>query len=373
MLLPVHVTGGRVKMASDTPLFVLHVIGLAGFLWLGLYVVARGQRSAVSTLTGSTALATALFFLYGCALEVLHDGPAGVWLALDRLGWFCDVLPMTLWLHLSLCLNPHTTTVSWRQPLLWANYGAAALIVILGTGTNLVRDYVTFLRDPAGPLYGLYTGYLLICTGLAAVNLAALLRGAGAHRQENTAQAQAPVLRSEVRLLVGGALCFLGGSGYQSLRELLHATWPELATYLLLLTGLGAVLATVAVRSGMLLGVDVRRDFLSSATVLAGLLAALLILVGGLIGFDDARARWLIIGLVAVLTPFHPLSDRMREWLDSVFFSAAVRDERAAARAYIGALATPPAGPSPDLATCKQFDDAVRRALTLCWPESASA
>jgi len=142
---------------------------------------------------------------------------------------------------------------------------------------------------------------------------------------------------------VGGALCFLVGSGYESLRELLHIVWPELATYLLLLAGLGAVLATVAVRSALLLGINVRRDFLYSATVLAALLAALLILTGGLVGFDDARSRWLIVGLVAVLTPFHPLSDRMRDWLDGAFFSAAVREERAAARAYIEALATPPA------------------------------
>ena len=245
----------------------------------------------------------------------------------------------------------------------WIGVGTA-LIVILGTATNLVRDYVTFLRDPAGPLYGLYTGYLLICTGLATVNLVALLRGAGVRRQVTTAWPQAPVSSVDVQLLVGGALCFLVGSGYQSLRELLHASWPELATYVLLLSGLGTVLGAIAVRSALLLGLDVRRDFLYSATVLAGLLAALMIPVGGLVGFDEARGRWLIIGLVVVLTPFHPLSDRMRAWLDGVFFSAAVREERAAARSYIGALATPPVGPSPDLATCKQFDDAVRRALT---------
>ncbi len=366
MMVPVDVPApeGMVRMASETPLFVLHVIGLAGFLWLGLYVVARGQRSTVSVLTGSTALATALFFLYGSVEEALHDGPASVWLTLDRFGWFCDVLPITLWLHLSLCLNPHAVSGRWRQPLLWANYSAAALIVILGTGTNLVRDYIAIHHDPAGPLYGLYTGYLLICTGLAAINLVALLRVTATHHQETAAPSLTPVSALEARLLVGGALCFLVGSGYESLRELQHAAWPEFVTYLLLLTGLGAVLATVAVRSALLLGIDVRRDFLYSATVLVALLAALLGLAGGLIGFDDARGRWLIIGLLAVITPFNPLSDRVREWLDRVFFTDAVREERAAARAYIGALATPPAGPSPELATCKQFNDAVRRALT---------
>ena len=350
-------------MASETPLFVLHVIGLAGFLWLGLYIVARGLRSPVSVLTGSTALATTLFFLYGCVEEALHDGPAAVWLALDRFGWFCDVVPVTLWLHLSLCLNPRAASARWRQPLLWANYGVAAFIVILGTGTNLVRDYITFSPRPGWTL--LWAVHRLPSdmywsgdgqpgrTTARRRNTPAGDRGAGAC-----------VRFLEVRLLVGGALCFLAGSGYESLRELLHASWPELVTYLLLLTGLGAVLATIAVRSALLLGIDVRRDFLYSATGLVALVAALLGLSLGLIGFDNARGRWLIIGLVVVITPFHPLSDRMRGWLDRVFFSTAVQEERAAARAYIGALATLPVGPSPELATCKQFDDAVRRALT---------
>ena len=48
------------------------------------------------------------------------------------------------------------------------------------------------------------------------------------------------------------------------------------------------------------------------------------------------------------------------------------RPRRAAARAYAEALATQPAGPSPDLASRKRFDDAVRRALEITPPELAS-
>src|SRR5437868_3025480 len=93
-------------MAAETPLFLLHVIGFAGFLWLGLYVFARGQRGSVATLTCLSSSATCLFFLYGAILMSLHDGPADLWLAIDRLGWACDVLPIALWLHLSIRLNP---------------------------------------------------------------------------------------------------------------------------------------------------------------------------------------------------------------------------------------------------------------------------
>jgi len=168
----------------------------------------------------------------------------------------------------------------------------------------------------------------------------------------------------EVRLLVAGAFCFLVGSGYESLRELLHTTWSEIGAFLLLLAGLGAVAAAVAVRSALLLGTDVRRDFLYSVTGLTVLLAPFLVITGALTGFDDARRRLFAIAIAALITAGHTLYDKAREWLDAAFFPAPVREERAAARAYAEALATAPAGPSPDLASRKLFDDAVRRALT---------
>jgi hypothetical protein len=345
-------------MAAETTLFLLHVIGFAGLLWLGLYGIARGRLGGVAMLTTITALASSLFFLYGGILESLFTGPADVWLAIDRLGWFCDVLPLALWLHLSLRLNPFATGASWARAVLWADYSLCALIVFLGTATDLMRHYVALGQDPSGPLYGLYTGYLLVCTAVATVNLAAV-RGRGASSEE-----VAPVSPVVMRLLVVGALCFLAGSSYESFRALLQADWPELAAFALLLAGLGAVAATVAVRSALLLGTDVRRDYLYSATGLAALLAPFLIITGALVGFDDPRRRCLVLAITALITILHTLGGRAREWLDAAFFSLPVREERAAARAYLEALAAPPAGPSPELATRKQFDDAVRRALT---------
>src|SRR5947209_7806826 len=50
-------------MPGETALFLVRLVGFAGFLWLGLYVVTRGDRGHVATLFGLTALATAGFFL----------------------------------------------------------------------------------------------------------------------------------------------------------------------------------------------------------------------------------------------------------------------------------------------------------------------
>src|SRR5439155_18955538 len=162
-------------MFGETALFLLRVVGFAGFLWLGLYVVTRGDRGHVATLFGLTALATACFFLSVGLLSAARDGPATV--PISRASWWASVVPVALWLHLSLDLNPHTARTRWRKPVLWAAYGAATLLALLGTATNLVRDYGgTAAGHPvaAGPAYALYVAYLLACVGLAAVNFGVL-------------------------------------------------------------------------------------------------------------------------------------------------------------------------------------------------------
>lgn len=161
-----------------------------------------------------------------------------------------------------------------------------------------------------------------------------------------------------------GALLFLIATVYIALRFLLNSDWAETPPYVLLLAGLGAVGAAVAVRSALLLGRDVRRDFLYSFTVVAVLLALYLVTDGLLVGFATVAHALFALSLTALIVASHTLYDPGRNLLDRVFFTPVVREERAAARAYAEALAAPPAGPHPDLATCKAFDDAVRRALT---------
>ena len=65
-------------MAEMTPLFIVHVLGFAGFLWLGLYALARGDGKDIAAVTGIAALASACFFLSGGLLMALRGGPETV-------------------------------------------------------------------------------------------------------------------------------------------------------------------------------------------------------------------------------------------------------------------------------------------------------
>ncbi len=343
------------------PLYVLHLLGFAGFLWLGLYALSRGDGREISTLTGLAALCTACFFCAGGVLIAAHGASWSA--AINRATWWADVLPIALWLHLSLLLNPHNLSARRRREALWANYGAAALLILVGMATNALNDYS---RQPvsAGPLWPLYLAYVALGTGGAAANFAALrpsrLRSRVLVREGETAGPPGP----GGALLLAGALCFVLGAGYLALDILLQRPWPELPAYGLLLVGLGAVGATVTVHGALLLGKDLRRDALYSAAGLAVLLALSLAALLPLIGVADLRHGLFALLLAALLTATHTLFDATRDWLDAAFFSPAVREERAAGRAYVTALAVPPVGPPPDLGTVKAFDDAVRRALT---------
>src|SRR5256714_693270 len=368
-------------MSGETALFLVRLVGFAGFLWLGLYVVTRGDRGHVALLFGRRPRAPAGFFLSVGLLSAARDGPATV--PISRASWWASVVPVALWLHLSRDLIPGTPRTRWRRPVLWVAYGAATLLVLLGTATNVVRDYSTTVAGhpvAAGPAYALYVAYLLACVGLAAVNfgvlamrvshtagwtgasLVAASSGAPGAADEDAIGTE--VRGVEVRLLAVGALFFLLGAGYIALNVLLRYPWSQLLGYALLLVGLGALGAAVAMHSALLLGNDVRRDVVYSLVGLAALLALYLGGVGVLTGFDDVRHRLVAIFLAALVTSGHTLRDAARAWLDRAFFTPAVRRERAAARAYADVLAVQPVGPHPDLGTAKAFDDAVRRALT---------
>ncbi|HWE61467.1 MAG TPA: hypothetical protein VHB98_07135 [Chloroflexota bacterium] len=355
-------------MTADTANFLVHLLGFAGFLWIGLYVLARGDAGRVASLTGLTALLTACFFFFNGLLSLVH-GQAAV--GLNRASWWASVLPVTLWLHLSLYFNPRAAQAPWRIPLLRLNYAVGAALAVLGMATTWFRDYHHPVGDrpvTAGPLFPLYILYLLLSAGFAAYNLSRMGVATGntvaPAAQDGDVRAQAAAPAGEVRLLVVGAVCFLIGAGYLALNELPGIHWYTLPGPLLLLVGLGAVGATVALRSAVLLGKDLRRDFLYSFTNLLLLLLPSIVVFGTLVGFRDAQRGLAALLLIAIVTTGYTLYDSVREWLDRAFFPPVVREERAAARAYEEALATQPAGPNPELATRKAFDDAVRRALT---------
>jgi hypothetical protein len=362
-------------MSETTANYLLHLLGFAGFLWIGLYVLARGDRGPIASLTGLTALVTACYFFFNGLSDVSGMGQVSV--TINRIGWWTSVLPATLWLHLSLRLNPHAAHATWRMRVLWVNYALGVALVVLGTVSDLLRDYhhpVPSRSVVAGPLFPIYIVYLVAAAGFAAYNLsrmgaadpgAATITAPAGTAREVPPAALGPVMPlGEVRLMVAGATCFVIGAGYIAIGELPSVSLHELPAYVLLLVGLGAVGVTVALRSALLLGKDLRRDFLYSFTNLLILVVPSIAVLGAIEGFADVRHGLAALLLIGIFTTGYTLYDTLREQLDKVFFTPVVQEERAAARAYEEALATQPAGPNPELATRKAFDDAVRRALT---------
>lgn len=359
-------------MAQETPLFIIHLLGFIAFLWHGLYVLTRGKRTGVSRLTGVTAIFTGALFLTGGLEEIVHQSPLVQRALLGRLDWCFSVIPAALWLRLSMQLNVRAVALR-NKSVLYGAYGAAVLLVILGSATNLVRGYDTDGKlYTAGPLYLVYVIFVVSCAGLAVVNFMQMRAPVGESTAEGRPDAAeagnrvAAVYSSEVRMLILGGICFLLGVGYNTVLQLSNHLNPILGApaWALLLIGLCAVGGTVGVQSNLLLGRDMRRDFLYNFTGLLILVGPMLVVIAVVVGLDSERARLLSLlvgGLVAI---GHTLYDIERQWLDKVFFTPVVQEERAAARAYVEALATPPAGSNPELATRKAFDDAVRRALT---------
>ncbi|HVC82108.1 MAG TPA: hypothetical protein VNL35_16580 [Chloroflexota bacterium] len=210
----------------------------------------------MARLTGMTALATAALFGLGGLLEALGSAPRDVRLTVDRAQWWASVAPAALWLHLSFHLAG-TWDARRHRLVIQVAYGMAALIV-LGTFTDLIRRYPAHgSLDAVGPLYIAYILFLLACAGFALANLLRL------PFQDRT------ISRAVPRMLIAGATCFLAGAGFFALYEFQATGWSELPAWLLLLAGLGAVGGTVGIQSNLLIGTDVRRDFLYNLTGLA--------------------------------------------------------------------------------------------------------
>lgn len=358
-------------MGEDTATYLIDLLGFAGFLWLGLYIITRGDRGRLAYLTGATAVATSFFFFFNCWLKSVH-GDAAV--PLNRWSWWASILPATLWLQLSLELDVRARPGAWRMLLARANLAVGAGLIILGTFTNLERDYAhSTAQQPvvSGPIFPVYVVYMVACLSCAALILARmyLLDTRGMQETNPTAGPEVPAVTvplrtGEVVQMLAAALCFLAGAGYLSLDELQQAhrdQWPGL---LLLLVGLGVVGVTVVLRSALLFGKDLRRDCLHGFAAFSMVILPGLAVLAWLVGFGDGRHCLAALLATATITAGQVLRESLDERLDTLFFSPAVRDARAAARAYEQALATPPAGTNPTLATRKAFDDAVRRALT---------
>ena len=118
-----------------------------------------------------------------------------------------------------------------------------------------------------------YVAYLLGCVAFAAFGLAVWRFSAGKAACGWNFPVRRPRLHSNgapanLRRVLAGALCFFAGAGYLALDELMGGEWDQWPGLVMLLAGLCAFGATLALRSALLLGKDLRRDFLHSFTTL---------------------------------------------------------------------------------------------------------
>jgi drug/metabolite transporter (DMT)-like permease len=310
-------------------------------------------------------LAQACFF-FTSAL-VARQSDEGTRLILSRFSWWDAVLPAAMWFHLTTRMHG-ADVARRRRAAITLVYGCGGAIVVLGSFTNLVLNYGAFRMDargpadtyvPAGPLYVVFTAYVLCSAALGIANLVALVR----HEQASRGTATGPGLR----MLAWGGLLFLAGAGLLTVNQLAFDVLPlsQSPGNLALVAGLALFGYTIARYNALLSGNDVRRDFAYSVCAVAVAWLTYLPVVVVLVGLDDARQALLSLLLMLLVTSSHTLYDTFRTLLDRFFFSQQEREELQAARAFVVALGTEPAGPDQTLLESdKALKDAVRKAIT---------
>lgn len=344
--------------------FVIQLVGFGSFLWLGLYILTRAETQAVSRLAGATMVMQGCFF-FSSALASIQTDPSMAVL-LGRLWWWDSVIPASAWFHMTARL---LGVPGWRRrrPLVGVFYALAVVMVPLGTFTNLIHDYPRIQLGSdiaagpyAGPLYPLFTLYVVVCAVAGVANLFVLVRQEGFRATTRSAAA--------MRSLSVGGLLFLAGATELTLNTMLRATVPfgQASGSLALIAGLGVFGYTVARYNALLTGNDVRRDFADnlSSTVVVWLLYVPAVLL--LVGVDEPRHGLLALLLMALVTVSHTLFDAGRAWLDTLFYSRpeqAVLSDMRELEHVLGATPVRVVDATPGLDE-RAFKRAVRRALT---------
>ncbi len=328
----------------NDPVVLTQIIGFALFLWLGVYLLLRSAQRSMITLMSVVGLLAQSVFWANSVFGYTATVPATlVWL--ERAFWWSAVLPMAAWFHFcNLAVRRLTrqhTNGRHRLPVL-AVYAVALVLIVLGTTTNLITNYGAppqrtdrYLDLPAGAAYGLH---LLYGGVVGAAALAYLVRAwrSVAHVE----QADARALRSQLQLLLGGAVLFLvgalgvAGAAFLNVRALA----AQLPAYLCLLAGLGAVGYGIAQFSLLLEGQGIKRDFFYGLTGIA-LLNFLYVAV---LVPTNTPSPGTVVALVGLVTLSHTLFDWGRSAWDKLFFNRDEQAARAEARDYANVLGTDP-------------------------------
>jgi hypothetical protein len=292
-------------------------------LWLGLYLLSRRPRSAVTVLTGLAYVALSTYVLSTAVLaapeRVPHDM---IW------GGYLSVAPFAPALLLHAFLRLTGTRLPHHRAVLACFYACAAAVYLLGLSPTLLYRYTPALSgatsnvngsNAPGPLYLLQVAQV---TGTLALALAVLLRARREERRRGrSSPAQLSVLTvgcalTLVALVVIFVNVYVGSLRVESLLQ------PILI--------ISAALMAVALAGypglveGQLLRTELRASLLGSLALLAVFTILVLLSNGGLRVL--LGVGWLILTLFL-------LRDDIWTLLDRLFYGAAGRSGRESLRA----------------------------------------
>jgi len=302
---------------------VINFVCLTISLWLGFYIVTRSPRSRVSWLASAT-----LWSLCGYFLNSLTDiqGLSGEGTPPWWLGWSV-VIAVPFWFHLSVSLL--SDKLAKRQhPLVILIYLLTLNFVAMGAytpwvfaGATMKPPIYTSAHRP-GPLYPLFSLFLVIVPALSLYNLYASWR-----------QAKSPPIRRQFATLLWATSLAVFSGIVTALSTWFGLDTPTLVSNLSLGVGvalLGYGMARYnALIEGRVIGLDFIYTFLAIGLVIGAYLLAAFF--SGLI-FDAPFIVFIIIIMLAIVS--HSLYDWARTYLDRLFYLQQYRELRANLRDF---------------------------------------
>jgi hypothetical protein len=308
---------------------LVNLVGLAGSLWLGFYILTRSPRSHVSWLAALTLWSLATFFLHNSLAVNVPDSALLPWFR------YSVILSLPLWLHLSFELISTGAKPSKRLPSTMLQRAGILLcyvlaIVIIGLAINQPSLFLEAARAPrlflsdsvTGPIYVLVPLFILF-----AVSVSVIVLGHGRRQAFSaTLQEQFTIFLLATLIAGGGALFIVVGSS-------MNFDLPIFPGDALVAIGVIMLGYVVAKYNAMIEGRRVERDF--PYTVIAvGSLTAFYVLVALVLYFNrQISFLTLILTMVGALS-FNALYDGVRVALDRLFYRGQFEKLRANLRAF---------------------------------------
>lgn len=293
---------------------VSHVVSSAGFVlstWLAAYLTVHVSRSSPARLAILSLFALSGYFLHTVlCVFVPADQIGHIWR--HYMGWLA-LLPLPLWLHLTVTLLPPAQRARWRFPV-WLTYAITVTLSILWVWGPWQFSRRTLLPPD---LDWLVAFFAVVVGASALINTSRLQR-----------QAADRTLRTRYALLSAVVLFLTSWILYWPIIDTLDVPWPPTAR---LAVGDGIPLVAtlvlayaVSFHTTFMAGRWVKRDFFFHAAVIGGIAALYLLTVISArefaLTFNLDVATLTFIAVVGLTLLTHWLAEPLRRWSDDLFF-----------------------------------------------------